>query len=364
MIEALAITNKSQEAPMYLSKKIAAIEPYIPGEQPKGGSMIKLNTNESPFPPSPAVREAILAQVDSLNLYPEISAETFLAALAQKEGLRADQLFAGNGSDEVLALCFPSFFGEERPLRIPALTYSFYPSFAQLFSIPYTLVPMKSQMDIDIGGLCEGGGVILANPNAPTSKALSLGDIATLAKALQQNGDVLIVDEAYIAYGGQSARPLIDQYDNLLVTRTLSKDYSLAGLRVGYAMGHPQLISGLNRAKDSFNSYPLDRLAIAGAAAAIKDGAYMQANVNTIIQTRDWFDGEMRARGFEGPSSSTNFVFLRHKEKPGQAIFEALKQKNILVRRFAKPGIEDYLRITIGTRAQMQALLCALEGIL
>ncbi|MDR2514348.1 MAG: aminotransferase class I/II-fold pyridoxal phosphate-dependent enzyme [Christensenellaceae bacterium] len=351
---------------MFLSEKIRAIEPYVPGEQPPPGSMIKLNTNENPYPPSRAVEGAILGEIENLRLYPEINAERFLLAVAKIEGLKPENVFAGNGSDEVLSLCFPAFFGEGRPVRFPALSYSFYPSFAQLFSVPYGTAPMKGDdgLEIDPEALLAGGGVVLANPNAPSGRALPLTAVRRLAAALLARGEVLVVDEAYTAFGGESARPLIEEFPNLLVVRTLSKDHSLAGLRVGYALGEKGLIDGLRRVKDSFNSYPLDRLAIAAATAAIEDGAYTKACIEKIVATRDWFYGEALKRGFTGQNSKTNFLFLRHGEREGAWLYDELKKRRILVRRFARPGIEEYLRISVGTREEMAAMLRALDEIL
>lgn len=346
----------------YLSKKIQAIKPYTAGDQPQG-PCIKLNTNENPFPPSPRVQKAIKEQIPLLNLYPQIGAETLVAAIAQREGLPEGWVFAGNGSDEVLALCFPAFGDEDTPLRMPALTYSFYPVYATLFSLPYVRVPLRG-LDIDVDSLLAGGNVILANPNAPTGRALSLDTLARMGRCLRDRGEVLIVDEAYIAFGGQSARPLLEELDNLLITRTLSKDHSLAGLRVGYALGHPQLIDGLRRAKDSFNSYPVDRLAIAAATAALQDEPYFAACRDAIVETREFFHEGMVALGFEPNPSCANFVFMRHPQVPGKRIYEALKARRVFVRRFDQPGIEDYLRISIGSRQDMETLLRLLKDCL
>ncbi len=347
----------------YLSRRIQGVQPYKAGDQPEG-ECVKLNTNENPFPPSPAVRAALNTQVDRLNLYPQIESEDLLSVIARREGLQESQVFAGNGSDEVLALCFPAFVDEDRPIRMPTLTYSFYPVFASLFTLPCTRVAMKG-LDIDVDALLDGDGpVILANPNAPTGRALPLSVLRQMAERQQKKGDLLIVDEAYIAFGGESARPLLDEFDNVLITRTLSKDHSLAGLRVGYALGSPALIDGLRRAKNSFNSYPLDRLACAAAVASLEDEGYFAACRDEIVRTREFFHQRMVALGFEPNPSCANFVFMRCPGVPGKAVFEALKARRIFVRRFDQPGIEDYLRITIGSRAQMEALLAALHEIL
>ncbi len=350
----------------FLSHKARRIVPYVPGEQPKAERLIKLNTNENPYPPSPRVREAMAAQVDKLRLYPEIDGETLRAAIARREGVQMDQVFVGNGSDEVLSLCFPAFFDPDCPVRFPEITYTFYKVYAELFDIPFVTTPMQEGLRVDVEGLLSGGGpVILANPNAPTSLALPLEEIERMAARQLDKGKVLVVDEAYIAFGDQpSAVTLIQRYPNLLVTRTMSKDHSLAGLRVGYAIAQRPLIEGLIRVKDSFNSYPLDRLAIAGATAAIEDEAYFALRLQQVKQTRDWFYEALIQRGFVSPRSSANFVFAKHATVPGKLIFDQLRARAILVRRFDKPQIEDYLRITIGTQEQMEEVLRALDEIL
>lgn len=350
----------------FLSRKAQAIKPYVPGEQPKNTNIIKLNTNENPYPPSPKVLEAIASQVEKLRLYPEIDGETLRKAIAARENVSPDEVFVGNGSDEVLAFCFPAFFDPDEAVCMPEITYTFYEVYSILFGNAYRKIPMIDTLDVDVDGLLSGnGGVILANPNAPTSKALPLETIERMAKAQMEKGKVLVVDEAYAAFTDQpSAATLIGKYPNLLVTRTLSKDHSMAGLRVGYALGQASLLSGLIRVKDSFNSYPLDRLAIVGASAAMEDEAYFTACMSRIKETRAYFTEGLRARGFILPDSHTNFVFCRHESVSGRFIFDELRKKNIIVRRFDKPAISEYLRITIGTMEQMKAVLSALDEIL
>lgn len=352
---------------MYLSRKIQGIEPYQAGEQPRKGTMVKLNTNENPFPPSPAVAEAIAKELSCLNLYPEIQGETLAAAIAKREGLSPEMVFVGNGSDEVLSLCFPAFFDPDAPILIPEITYSFYPVYAELFSIPCKKVPMSGEdkLDIDVDALLQpSGGVIFANPNAPTGRKLTIADIRRVAQATKAQGRVFVLDEAYFAFGAGSAKELLHEFDNLLITRTMSKDHSLAGLRVGYALGHPALIDGLRRAKDSFNSYPLDRLAIVGATAALNDEAYFKKTIREVMRVRDAFTKDLQALGFAVTPSYTNFVFARHPLVKGETLFTLLRARGFLVRRFAKPGIEDFLRITIGTSEQMTALRDAIAAIL
>lgn len=349
----------------FLSRKARSIEPYIPGEQPKVDNLIKLNTNENPYPPSPRVMEAVAGQVKRLRLYPEIDGETLRKAIAAREGVRPDQVFVGNGSDEVLSLCFPAFFDPDEPVRFPEITYTFYKVFAALFGIPYETVPMLPGFEVDVQGLTAGsGGAILANPNAPTSLQLPLEAIEQMAARQLEKGRVLVVDEAYVSFGDKpSAVKLVDRYPNLLVTRTLSKDHALAGLRVGYAIAQPGLIDGLVRVKDSFNSYPVDTLAIHAAAAAIDDEDYFRRNLAKVVATRDRFAQGLRARGFEVLPSATNFVFARPTRMEGKALFDALRARDILVRRWDTPAISAWLRISVGTDEEMEKVLAAIDEI-
>lgn len=350
----------------FMSRKAQRISPYIPGEQSNQSNLIKLNTNENPYLPSPNVQEAVEQQIARLHLYPEIDGKTLRTSIAAREKISPESVFVGNGSDEVLSLCFPAFFNNDEQLYLPELTYTFYEIYAALFDIPFTLVPMKATLEVDVGALLAGEGpVMVANPNAPTSLELPIETIEHMAQKQLEKGKVLIVDEAYIAFGAQpSAVTLIDRYPNLLVTRTMSKSHALAGMRVGYAIGQPHLIDALIRIKDSFNSYPLDRLAIVGAAAAIDDEAYLQKRLAMIVHTRDEFAAGLAKRGFDVMRSSTNFLFVKHPNVSGKQIFDELRERNILVRRFDKPQISEYLRISIGTDEQMAKVLCAIDEIL
>lgn len=350
----------------FLSRKAQSIEPYVAGEQPMTQDLIKLNTNENPYPPSPRVAEAVASQVGFLRLYPEIDCETLRKIIAAREGLSPNQVFLGNGSDEVLSLSFPAFFNPDEPVRFPSVTYSFYKVYAELFGIPYQAVPMKPGFAVDVDALTEGsGGVILANPNAPTTIQLPLDAIEKLAQRQLEKGKVLLVDEAYVSFGDQpSAATLVNQYPNLVVTRTMSKDHSLAGLRVGYALAQHPLIEGLCNVKDSFNSYPVDRLAIAGAAASLRDEEYFQTHLEMVKKTRQTFTEELRARGFETPDSSANFVFTKPCGIEGKKLFDELRKRNILVRRWNDPQISEWLRITIGTDEQMAKVIRAIDEII
>lgn len=345
----------------YRNRRARAITPYTAGEQPKDGQYIKLNTNENPYPPSPRVLEAITKAVEKLPLYPPTDGGSLREAIGEVHGLPVDHIFVGNSSDEVLALSFLTFFDEERLVCSPEIGYSFYPVYASLYDIPYRTAPLDEKHNIDLDALTGQGSVVLANPNAPTSCALPLARIEAMAKKLQQRGDLLLVDEAYIAFGSESALPLIHQYENLLIVRTFSKSHALAGARIGYAMGQPHLISALMTIKDSFNSYPLDHLAIAAGTAAMLDQDYLAKTTAAIIKTRERFSQGLRDRGFVLNDSASNFVFARHPKHSGKALFEALKTKMILVRRFDKEPIGEYLRISIGTDGDMDRVLAALD---
>ena len=347
----------------YLSGLAAGVRPYVPGEQPKDRRYIKLNTNESPFPPAPGVAAAIAAQAGQLNLYPDPDAAALCAALAAHHGLEAAQVFVGNGSDEVLAFAFQAFFSG-RALCAPDLTYSFYPVYAALYGVDYREVPVRADFSIDPDALLCGEAVILANPNAPTSRALPLADIRRMAVHCRDHGRLLLVDEAYAAFGGESAIPLIASFDNLLVVRTFSKSHALAGLRVGYALGQPPLIDGLNRIKNCVNSYTVDSLAQAAAAAALADDAYLARCVAAVTATRDRCAARMTALGFTVLPSAANFLFVRHPAHAGASLQAALRACGVLVRRFATPRTQDWLRVSIGTDAEMDAVLAALAEIL
>ncbi|MHB8137043.1 MAG: histidinol-phosphate transaminase [Smithellaceae bacterium] len=342
----------------YWSQTVKNIKPYVPGEQPKDRQYIKLNTNENPYPPSVKVIEAVkLAANDALRLYPDPSSDELRDTIAGTFGLKRENVFIGNGSDELLAFCFPAFF---EPAGLPVLfaeiTYSFYPVYAAFFNISYRLIPVDDDFNVPVEGYFqENGGIIIANPNAPSGKGISL---AAIEKILRQNENkVVIIDEAYIDFGGQSAVGLISRYPNLLVIRTLSKSHSLAGLRVGYALGSAELIEGIIRVKDSINSYTVDRLAQAGAREAIKDDAYFQETRSKIIKTRERVSAKLKDFGFRVIPSQANFIFISNPQYSGCVLFQNLREKGILVRYFDKPKINNFLRVTIGTDEEMDCFL-------
>jgi histidinol-phosphate aminotransferase len=348
----------------FWTDKIASLDPYVPGEQPQDKKYIKLNTNESPYAPSSKALAAMAAEVsERLRLYPDPNGSALKNALAKSYQLEANQVFVGNGSDEVLALAFMGYFAGGKPLAFADVTYSFYKVYAGLYGIEPKLISLNDNFDIvpaDYQNL-DVSGVVVTNPNAPTGKALSLADIEFILKA---NPDVVVlVDEAYVDFGAQSASTLINQYPNLLVVQTLSKSRALAGIRVGYALGHPELIEGLERLKNSFNSYPVDRIALAGATAAVEDEAYLKEICDKTIATREQSVKDLEALGFNVLPSATNFVFVTHPDKDAEKIYLALKEQGILVRFFGsnKPRIGNYLRITIGTDEEMAALTAALK---
>jgi histidinol-phosphate aminotransferase len=339
------------------------LSPYVPGEQPRISDLVKLNTNESPFGPSPRVIEAVRGEAtDALRLYPDPTAAVLRGALAAYHGVRPEQVFVGNGSDEVLAHAFAALLKHDAPLLFPDITYSFYPVYCRLFDIAHEAVPLDPAMRIRIADYRRpAGALILANPNAPTGVALSRAEIATL---LQQHPDVpVVIDEAYVDFGAETAIPLVASHQNLLVVQTMSKSRALAGLRVGYAIGHPDLIEALTRVKDSFNSYPLDRVAQAGAIASLQDEAYFQHSRISVIDGRERLTRALIALGFEVLPSSANFVFARHPAHQGGALASALRQRAVIVRHFAAPRIEDYLRITVGSDGQIERLVSALSEI-
>lgn len=348
----------------YWSQTVKNIKPYVPGEQPKDRKYIKLNTNENPYPPSRKAIDAIkLAANDTLRLYPDPSGDELRDTIAAVSGLERENVFIGNGSDEVLAFCFPAFF---EPAGLPVLfaeiTYIFYPVYAEFFHTPYRLVPVDDEFNVPVDGYFqENGGIIIANPNAPSGKDVSP---EVIEKILQQNeNSVVIIDEAYIDFGGQSAACLINRYPNLLVIRTLSKSHSLAGLRVGYALGNKELVEGITRVKDSINSYTVDRLAQAGAREAIKDDAYFLETRSKIIKTRERVSARLKSLGFRVIPSQANFIFVSNEQCPGRVLFQKLREKGILVRYFDKPKIDNYLRVSIGTDEEMDSFLEAVAVI-
>lgn len=334
-----------------------SLSPYVPGEQPQDKKYIKLNTNENPYPPPACVLEAIRrTAAESLRLYPDPECLKLRQAIADYHGLAAEQVFAGNGSDEVLALAYLAFFDPARTILFPDITYSFYPVYASLFGCRYELVPLNEDFTLPVKGfLKSNGGIIFPNPNAPTGIILGLADIETILRANPDS--VVIVDEAYIAFGGETAAGLIPRYPNLLVTRTLSKSHSLAGLRCGYALGDRGLMESLLTVKNSFNSYPLDRLALAGAETALRDEEYARRNAQKVAQTRERTAQALTANGFRVLPSAANFIFVSHPCTPAETIYHRLKDNGILVRWFNKPRIDNFLRVTIGTDAEMDTFL-------
>lgn len=350
----------------YWSDFVKDLEPYSPGEQPQISNITKLNTNENPYGPSPAVIRAIAETADDrLRLYPPPEAEQLKAKIAEHFQLSASQVFVGNGSDEVLAHVFNGLLNhpDKGPLLFPDISYSFYPVFCQLYGIKHKKIPLAEDFAIDLNQYQRAnGGIIFPNPNAPTGMLLELDAVESL---LQANTDtVVVVDEAYIDFGGESAASLIAQYDNLLVVQTMSKSRSLAGMRVGYALGSEQLIAGLNRIKNSFNSYPLGHLQIAAAIAAFDDQPYFQKTTDRVISERQRVVEQLETLGFNVLPSKANFVLAHHPENAAEGLATALRDKGIIVRYFAKPRIDQYLRITIGTESQNSRLIESLKQIL
>lgn len=348
----------------YWSKLTGSLVPYVPGEQPKDKKYIKLNTNESPYPPSPKVLEAVRnAANEDLRLYPDPECDALREAVAEFYNLSKEEVFVGNGSDEVLAFAFQAFFDPGRTILFPDITYSFYPVYCDLYKIDYETVSLDEDFNVPVEKfLRENGGVVISNPKAPTAKYMPLNEIKSIVKYNRER--VVIIDEAYIDFGGESAVNLIKDFPNLLVIQTLSKSRSLAGLRVGVAIGDRELIEGLNRVKNSFNSYTLDRLAIAGAVEAFKDKEYFNETRQKIIATREWVTLSLKDLGFEVLKSEANFVFISHPEVNAEVIFKKLREKGILVRYFKKPRIDNFLRVSIGTDKEMEAFVEALKIIL
>lgn len=340
-------------------KNIRKVVPYTPGEQPTEKDVIKLNTNENPYPPSPMVTE-MHQELEQLRLYPAPDAKELVDAIAGYHGIDRKQVFVGVGSDDVLAMSFLTFFNSDKPILFPDITYSFYDVWADLFRIPYETKALDDNFCLvaeDYYG--ENGGVVFPNPNAPTGLAVGLSFIR---EVLDHNQDVIvIVDEAYIDFGGESALALLKDYENLLVVRTFSKSRSMAGLRIGYAMGNENLIQALNNVKYSYNSYTMNYPSIVLGAASIKDDIYFKNTVSKVIKTREWFERELTRLGFTYPKSSANFVFASHKTIPAREIFEKAKEEKIYVRYFDKPRINNYLRISIGTDEEMKAFVKFLE---
>lgn len=348
----------------FWSPLVNDLVPYVPGEQPKIANLVKLNTNENPFGPSPRVVEAIRAEAgDNLRLYPDPEGDALRQTIAGYHGVRPEQVFLGNGSDEVLAHVFFGLFQHGEPILFPDVTYSFYPVYCGLYQIEGVPVPLTDQFEINPDDYRRpNGGVIFPNPNAPTGRFLPLDQVEVI---IQANPDrVVVVDEAYVDFGGDSAIALVDRYPNLLVTQTLSKARSLAGLRVGFAVGHPDLIEALNRVKNSFNSYPLDRLALAGAKAAFEDEDWFRHCCDGVIRERERMTAALTELGFEVLPSRANFIFARHPGHNGDALASGLRSQGIIVRHFKKPRIDAFLRITIGTPEQNDALIRGVGSLL
>lgn len=347
----------------FWSPFVKDLVPYVPGEQPKLTNLVKLNTNENPYGPSPRAIAAMQAELnDNLRLYPDPNGERLKRAVADYYGVQPAQVFVGNGSDEVLAHAFYGLFQHGKPLLFPDVSYSFYPVYCGLYGIAYEAVALDEQFQINVADYARpNGGIIFPNPNAPTGRLLALDAIEHL---LQANTDsVVLVDEAYIDFGGTTAISLVDRYPNLLVTQTLSKSRSLAGLRVGLAVGHPDLIEALERIKNSFNSYPLDRVAIAGAAAAFEDRDYFEQSRQQVIASRETVSSALQDLGFEVLPSAANFIFARHSQRDAAELAAGLREHGVIVRHFKQPRIDQFLRITIGAPEQNQALLDALRGV-
>ena len=351
----------------FWSPVVQTLTPYVPGEQPQMERLVKLNTNESPYGPSPKALAAINQQnTDDLRLYPDPEGLALKKAIADLHGLDTKQVFLGNGSDEVLAHVFLGLLKQAKAIQFPDITYSFYPVYCKLFGIDHQTFPLSANYEIQTGNFkTPNGGIIFPNPNAPTGRAIPRSDIETL---LSRNTDsVVVIDEAYVDYGTESCIPLLRGSacpENLLVVHTLSKSRALAGLRVGFAVGHPALIEGLERVKNSFNSYPLGRLAQAGAIAAIQDQAHLESTSKKVIQTRDHLVSELASLGFDTLPSTANFIFTRHPKHAGAKLYQALRDRGIIVRHFKSPRIEEFLRITIGTDEQTNELIAALKEIL
>jgi histidinol-phosphate aminotransferase len=348
----------------FWSPAVHELEPYVAGEQPKIPGLVKLNTNENPFGPSPKVLEAIAtATGDRLRLYPDPSSSNLRGVIAENFGLDTEQVFVGNGSDEVLAFTFAALLKHEKPLLYPDITYSFYKTYARLFDLNVEEVPLDESLRIRVDDYDRPcGAIIIANPNAPTGIALPLSDIEALVAS--HPDQVVVIDEAYVDFGAETAASLIPRYENLLVVHTFSKSRSLAGLRVGFALGQRPLIEALERMKDSFNSYPLDTLAQAAATAAIEDKAWFEQTRDQIMSNREMVKQALEARGFEVLPSSANFVFARHPGHQGADLARGLRERAVLVRHFAKPRISDYLRVTIGTTEECHQFLMAIDQII
>jgi histidinol-phosphate aminotransferase len=348
----------------YWSSLVNQLQPYIPGEQPSMTNITKLNTNENPYGPSPLALLAMKALLNQdLRLYPPPSADHLKETVARYYELNADQVFLGNGSDEVLAHIFNGLLKQSEPLLFPDISYSFYPVFCKLYDINFIKIPLTDDLSLDLKNYKRAnGGIIFPNPNAPTGRLLPLKAIEELLKENQHA--VVVVDEAYIDFGGQSAVVLINKYANLIVVQTMSKARSLAGMRIGYALGSAELIEGLERVKNSFNSYPLGHLQIAAGIAAFEDKAHFDSTRQQVISSRDWLSDQLKILGFDVLPSAANFLFVQHTHKSAEIIHDQLRDLGIIVRHFKQPRIEEFLRITVGTDVQNRQLVSALGGLL
>ncbi|MFX5407300.1 histidinol-phosphate transaminase [Acinetobacter baumannii] len=348
----------------FWSPEVRELEPYVPGEQPKIQNLLKLNTNENPYPPSPKVVEAVQAvlheQADALRLYPDPDATVLKQAIAKQQNIDISQVFVGNGSDEVLAHIFKAFFLQDEPILYPDITYSFYPVYSQFFGTKTKEIPLNENFEIDVRDYTQpNGGVIITNPNAPTSIALSLAEIE---QVLQANPDrVVVIDEAYVDFGAESAVSLINRYENLVVCQTTSKSRSLAGLRVGFAIAQSHLIAALEAVKNSFNSYPIDRFAIAAAVASFEDQAYFEEQCQKVISSREKLVRDLTELGFNVLPSKANFIFATYSQHDAGQLAQKLREQGIIVRYFNKPRINQFLRITVGTDEQNARLVQTLK---
>lgn len=348
----------------FLSERFSNIEPYTPGEQPKMNNLIKLNTNESPFPPSPNVIMALNeAEISKLNLYSDPDTKEVTDAVAKVMGVSSNQVLMGNGSDEILAFAFQAFCDKEHQPCFADITYGFYPVFCELYGLEPEIIPLKDDLSIDFNDyIGKNKPIFIANPNAPTGLALSLDKIE---KILQSNKDtIVLIDEAYVDFGAESAVSLIDKYDNLIVSRTFSKSRNLAGARIGFAVSNPELIADMCKMKFSFNPYNLNRLSIIAGKESVLDTEYFEKCINEIISTREYTVNELTKRDFTIPNSKANFIFAKHSTLSGEEYFTKLRQRSIIVRHFTKEKIKDYVRITIGSKEQMDALINATDEIL
>jgi len=348
----------------FWNEKVKSIEPYIPGEQPKDKKYIKLNTNENPYPPSPKAIEAMKNAVnEDLKLYPDPTCSNLIEKIADFYNVNEEEIFVGNGSDEILAFSFMAFFSKDKKILFPDISYTFYKVYAELLDLNYELVKIDEDFNIPLEKFkAQNGGIIIPNPNAPTAKFI---DVSELTKLVEANSEsVVIIDEAYVDFGGESMIEYTKKYNNLLVVQTFSKSRSLAGLRVGFAIGHKDLIEGLNRIKNSINSYTIDRVALAGAAAAIEDKNYFEETRKKIIKTRTNTIDKLEDMGFKVLNSQANFIFAKHNEVNGEFLYKSLKDRGVLVRYFNKERINDYLRISIGTDEEMEILIKQLKTIL